>query len=78
MRVFVPASQTDLPRDAELSQLLQKPVRLRITEVNRGRRRVVGSIRRVAQAERRERVDKLWNEMEEGKRYHGVVKSLTS
>ena len=78
VRVFVPASQTDLPRDAELSQLLQKPVRLRITEVNRGRRRVVGSIRRVAQAERRERVDKLWNEMEEGKRYHGVVKSLTS
>jgi 4-hydroxy-3-methylbut-2-enyl diphosphate reductase len=78
VRVFVPASQTDLPRDAELSQLLKKPVRLRITEVNRARKRVVGSIRRVAQAERRERVEKLWNEMEVGKRYHGVVKSLTS
>jgi 4-hydroxy-3-methylbut-2-enyl diphosphate reductase len=78
VRVFVPASQTDLPRDAELSQLLRKPVRLRITEVNRGRKRVVGSIRRVAQAERRERVENLWNEMEVGKKYHGVVKSLTS
>ena len=78
VRVFVPASQTDLPREAELSQLLDKPVRLRITEVNRARKRVVGSIRRVAQAERRERVEKLWNEMEVGKKYHGVVKSLTS
>ena len=78
VRVFVPASQTDLPREAELSQLLKKTVRLRITEVNRGRKRVVGSIRRVAQAERRERVESLWNEMEVGKRYHGVVKSLTS
>ncbi len=78
VRVFVPASQTDLPREAELSQLLHKAVRLRITEVNRARKRVVGSIRRVAQAERRERVDKLWNEMEVGKKYHGVVKSLTS
>ena len=78
VRVFVPASQTDLPREAELSQLLHKPVRLRITEVNRARKRVVGSIRRVAQAERRERVEKLWNEMEVGKKYHGVVKSLTS
>ena len=78
VRVFVPASQTDLPRDAELSQLLKKPVRLRITEVNRARKRVVGSIRRVAQAERRERVETLWNEMEVGKKYHGVVKSLTS
>ena len=78
VRVFVPASQTDLPREAELSQLLHKNVRLRITEVNRARKRVVGSIRRVAQAERRERVEKLWNEMEVGKKYHGVVKSLTS
>lgn len=78
VRVFVPASQTDLPREAELSQLLRKTVRLRITEVNRARKRVVGSIRRVAQAERRERVEKLWNEMEVGKKYRGVVKSLTS
>ena len=78
IRVFVPASQTDLPREAELAQLLHKAVRLRITEVNRGRKRVVGSIRRVAQAERRERVEKLWNEIEIGKKYHGVVKSLTS
>ena len=78
VRVFVPASQTDLPREAELAQLLRKTVRLRITEVNRARKRVVGSIRRVAQAERRERVEKLWNEMEVGKKYHGVVKSLTS
>lgn len=78
VRVFVPASQTDLPREAELSQLLHKVVRLRITEVNRARKRVVGSIRRVAQAERRDRIEKLWNEMEIGKKYHGVVKSLTS
>ena len=31
VRVFVPASQTDLPREAELSQLLKKTVRLKIT-----------------------------------------------
>ena len=78
VRVFVPASQTDLPRDAELSQLLKKTVRLKITEVNKARKRVVGSIRRVAQAERRERIENIWNEIEVGKKYHGVVKSLTS
>ena len=72
--VFVPASQTDLPRDAELSQLIKKTVRLKITEVNKARKRVVGSIRRVAQAERRERIESIWNEIEVGKKYHGVVK----
>ncbi len=78
VRVFVPASQTDLPRDAELAQLLKQKVRLRITEVNKARKRVVGSIRKVAQAERRERIEKIWDEIEEGKKYQGVVKSLTS
>ena len=78
VRVFVPASQTDLPRDAEMSQLLKKTVRLKITEVNKARKRVVGSIRRVAQAERRERTEAIWNNIEIGKHYKGVVKSLTS
>ena len=78
VRVFVPASQTDLPREADLSELLKKTVRLKITEVNKARKRVVGSIRRVAQAERRARTEAIWNEIEVGKKYHGVVKSLTS
>ena len=78
VRVFVPASQTDLPREADLAQLLKKTVRLKITEVNKARKRVVGSIRRVAQAERRERTEAIWTEIEIGKKYKGVVKSLTS
>jgi len=78
VRVFVPASQTGLPRDAAMSELLKKKVRLRITEVNRARRRVVGSIRAVAAAERAEKAAEVWNNIEKGKHYHGVVKSLTS
>ena len=77
VRVFVPASQTGLPKEAEMSQMLKQKVRLKITEVNRGRRRVVGSIRAVQRDERRERSEKIWNEIEVGKHYNGVVKSLT-
>ncbi len=78
VRVFVPASQTGLPRDAAMSELVGQTVRLKITEVNRGRRRVVGSIRAVANRERKERAEKIWNEIEVGKHYEGVVKSMTS
>lgn len=77
VRVFVPASQTGLGKDAETSGLLKKKVRLKITEVNRGRRRVVGSIRAVQREERRERAEKIWSEIEVGKHYKGTVKSLT-
>ena len=78
IRVFVPASQSGLPKDTPMTQLVKQKVRLKITEVNRGRRRVVGSIRAVLQKERREKAEAVWNEIEVGKVYHGVVKSLTS
>ena len=78
IRVFVPASQTGLPREAAMTELLKQKVRLVITEVNRARRRVVGSISRVQRAERAAAAEKVWAEIEEGKRYNGTVKSLTS
>lgn len=77
-RVFVPASQSGLPREADLSTMLKQKVRLVVTEVNRGRKRVVGSIRRVTQAERRAAAEAIWSEIEVGKKYHGTVKSMTS
>ena len=71
IRVFVPASQTGLPRETPMSTLLKQKVRLVVTEVNRARRRVVGSERAAA-------AEKVWAEIEDGKRYTGTVKSLTS
>ena len=78
VRVFIPASQTGLPKSSPMTELLKKTVKLRITEVNQSRRRVVGSIRAVQIDQRREKSDQLWNEIEVGKQYDGVVKSMTS
>ena len=78
VRVFGPASQTGLPRETPMSELVKQKVRLIITEVNRARRRVVGSISRVTRAERAAAAEKVWAEIEEGKHYTGTVKSLTS
>ena len=78
IRVFVPASQSGLPRGAELSTMIKEKVKLRITEVNRARRRVVGSIRAVQFEERQAAQAEIWNGIEEGKRYTGTVKSMTS
>ncbi len=78
IRVFIPASQIGLPKGVEPSTLMKTMVKLRITEVNRSRRRVVGSIRAVAFEERKALSEKIWNEIEVGMKYTGVVKSLTS
>ena len=76
--VFVPASQSGQPRGAELSEMIGQTVSLRITEVNRARRRVVGSIRAVQYEARQAAQAEIWNNIEVGKHYNGVVKSMTS
>ena len=78
IRVFVPASQSGVPKGGDLNEMVGKTVQLRITEVNRARRRVVGSIRSVAAEQRKAAQEKIWSEIEVGKQYHGTVKSLTS
>ncbi len=78
IRVFIPASASGIARGGDLSALRGQTVKMRITEVNRARRRVVGSIRAVAAEERRAAQEKIWSEIEVGKKYTGTVKSLTS
>ena len=78
VRVFIPGSLTGLPRDAELSELVKKPVKFRIIDVDKQKKRAVGSIRSVLREERKAANEAFWNEIEEGKEYTGTVKSLTS
>ena len=78
IRVFIPASQSGIAKDGDMTGMVGKTVKLKITEVNRARRRVIGSIRAVNVEERKANQEKFWNEIQEGAKYHGTVKSLTS
>ena len=78
VRVFIPASQATASRGEPLDDLLKQEVEFRIIEVNRSRRRAVGSIRSVLQDARKAQAEKFWETAEEGKEYTGTVKSLTA
>ena len=78
IRVFIPASQSGIAKGGDMAGMVGKPVQLRITEVNRARRRAIGSIRAVTAEQRKAAQEKIWSEIEVGKKYHGTVKSLTS
>ena len=78
IRVFIPASQTGIPKGQPLSQLVGQTARFRITEINRQRKRVVGSIRQIQQEARKAAAEQIWNTIEIGNEYDGTVKSLTS
>ena len=78
IRVFIPASQSGIAKGGDMTGMVGKTVSLKITEVNRARRRVIGSIRAVSAESRKAAQEKIWAEIENGKKYHGTVKSLTS
>ena len=77
-RVFVHESQTDLPKGADLNEMKGKTVSLKITEARDQGKKAKGSIRVVTRETRRAAEKSFWENIEEGKRYTGKVKSLTS
>lgn len=77
-RVFVPASLSGVPRNQELDSIKGQTVRFEIIDINPARRRAVGSIKVVADAERKKKQDAVWATLEVGKKMTGTVKSLTS
>ena len=78
VRVFIPASQTGVPKDQPMAQLVKTKQSFYITEINRQRKRVVGSIRQIQQEARKAAAEQIWNTIEIGNEYDGTVKSLTS
>lgn len=77
-RVFIPASLSGVPRNQELDVLKGATVRFRIIDINPARRRAVGSIKVVANEERKAAEEAAWSKLEEGMKLTGTVKSLTS
>ena len=75
-RVFVPASQTGVPKDESLDTIKGNEVALKIIEVKG--KRAIGSIRLVQREERKAREEAFWSTLEEGKVFVGPVKSMTS
>ena len=78
VNVFVPASQSGIAKDGDMTELVGKNVDLKIIEIKEQGKRAIGSIRVVLAAERKAKEEEFWASIEEGKQYTGKVRSLTS
>ncbi len=78
VKVFIPASLATLSRIEDLSVLLKTTIRFKILEVNRAKKRALGSAKSVLIGEKKEKEAQFWGNIEVGKVFKGTVKSLTS
>ncbi len=76
VRVFVPRSQATLRHGEDYTKLVKTNVRLKMKQCEG--RHIVGSIREVLAAENDAKREEFWANVEIGKNYTGVVKSLTN
>ncbi len=76
VRIFIPASQLSDRFIKDLTPFQGKKVKLVITEMA-NRRRVIGSCRTLLEQEKAAKSEVFWNDVEVGKEYTGMVKSLT-
>lgn len=74
--VFLPASQVDVRRPADIGLLIGKTVECKIVAIDEARRNVVVSRRRLIEDQRAEMKRKLLAEIAEGQTRKGVVRNI--
>lgn len=77
IKVFIPASLATLSRKETLEELKGKTVNFRIIEVNKQKRRIVGSIRSVLEEKREKERAEFFEKVQIGDKLKGKVVSFT-
>ena len=84
-RVFVPASQSGIAKDGDMSALVGTTQKVKVIDVDETKKRVVASIksyqyeaRKIARAERDAARDKAFSKLEIGQKFVTKIKNLTS
>lgn len=78
IRVFIPLSLSGIPKDESAQNYKGKTVKFHITEYDAKTKKVIGSIKSILDEEKQEKLNKFWESVEIGKKYKGIVSSLSS
>jgi len=77
-KVFIPASQTGVPKGEELETLRGQKVSFKIIDVNDQKKRAVGSIKASNRISRKAAEEEFFANVQEGDKFEGKVRALMS
>ena len=77
-KVFIPASQTGVPKGEELETLRGQKVSFKIIDINDQRKRAVGSIKASNRITRKAAEEAFFESVQEGDKFEGKVRALMS
>jgi len=76
VKIFIPASQISDRFIKDLSEFVKQVLQVQIIEINKQKRKVVGSSRILIEKSKESASSEVWDSIEIGKTYKGLVKSL--
>lgn len=76
IKMFMPASQISTYRVDDFAQFVEQKMVCEVTQIERGDNNIIVSRRNVLQREEEGKRDQLWEELAEGQKRHGVVRSI--
>ena len=76
VNVFLPASQVDIRRPADINEYIGKPIQCVVLKIDEARRNIVVSRRELIEQERKEKKAALLNELQVGQLREGTVKNI--
>jgi small subunit ribosomal protein S1 len=76
VNVFLPASQVDIRRPAEIGDFINKNIECKILKIDEARRNIVVSRRKLIEDQRQELKERLLSEIQPGQVRKGVVKNI--
>lgn len=77
IRIFIPISLSNIGRDEDINTYIGKIIRFRIIENDERAKKIIGSVKDVIDEEKRAKAEEFWNSIEVGKKYKGIVTSIS-
>lgn len=77
IKIFIPLSLSAINRNEDPHSYKGKEVRFKVIEYNPKTNRIIGSIKQIADEEKKVKTDEFWNNVEVGKTYTGTVNSIS-
>jgi len=77
VRAFIPASHVSTKYVENLSEYVGKPIKVKVLEIDKQRKRIVASIKQVLLEEAAAREQEKWDSLVVGSKIHGIVRRIT-
>lgn len=77
IRIFIPISLSNIGRDEDVNTYKGQTIKFRIIENDEKAKKIIGSVKDVIDEEKRAKLEEFWNSIEVGKKYKGIVTSIS-